>query len=786
MLIAGRYELLDQLGTGSMGTVYSGRDTLLDRLVALKTIRTGVTVEPEIRERFYREARACARLKHPNIITVHDVGETESIAWIAMELLQGSDFRALIASKPPLPTDVRIACMIQVCEALAHAHAHGVIHRDIKPSNLYLLDDQTVKVLDFGIARLPSSQLTVAGRILGTPNYMAPEQILGRPSDARSDLFSAAVVFFELLTWQHPFRDSIVQRRIVHGDPDSIFDYNSELPGILDRIFMRTLAKDPDSRYQTGTELAADLRTVLDAMRSNASPTFSRVELPSDRVLPVKSATPAASVTPSRFLVAPDGEDAEEWRLSEALRIVPEFEAAAEREDMEAAGAALAELEELASADRRFTEAYRLCRERFGAIKSARRESPITAPSRTEATVSPITAPQDCPVCGAMNRRVAVTCIQCGSKLATAAEAPAASLQNRQIDLDKTIIGSSAIPEHAFTPDRSATTPAAAAPQPAPVPADTAEPQPALPGPRRRLPSGVADLLSNRKILYAAGAGAVVTALAVVLTAGLFRSVPVEPAAGTAEVTVPATNIYAGPSNTETLIAQVPRGERLNLLGIPLSRDQQWVRVQPVQGRVKRAGFARASDLNRWSGNTPEAELALLRNLAAPNENSGALQERLRRLVALADAAGKRPVASQARLDAARIELTLAQTAKDAGSADWSAAAQRAGQLLALVRAAGQSNAEVGQAEALLQQLTLPPAAVPQPPDSSQAEPPRVSRSSIDKWVSEANTFWEQSRYAEAIRLLDRVLRADPQNQQARQLRRKIQIAQQIEADTTR
>jgi serine/threonine protein kinase len=189
MTALGRYEIIAKIGAGAMGTVYRARDTVLEREIALKTIRTGPQVEPEIHERFYREARACAGLQHPSIVVVYDFGEIDQVAYIAMELLHGSDIRKVIERRLEIPLAKKIDAMAQVCEALAYAHRHGIVHRDVKPSNLFIIDSKCTKVLDFGIARLPSSMLTGAGRILGTPNYMAPEQILGEPSDARADLF---------------------------------------------------------------------------------------------------------------------------------------------------------------------------------------------------------------------------------------------------------------------------------------------------------------------------------------------------------------------------------------------------------------------------------------------------------------------------------------------------------------------------------------------------------------------------------------------------------------------
>src|ERR1017187_2516511 len=372
MTTLARYEILDKLGTGSMGTVYRARDIVLDREVALKTIRTGMEVEPELRERFYREARACARLHHPYIVVVHDLGEADGTAYIAMELLSGFDFRSLIAARANLRLPVKVEAMAQVCEALAHAHRHGIIHRDIKPSNLFLVDNRMAKVLDFGIARLPSSKLTIAGTILGTPNYMAPEQILVKPTDARSDLFSAAVVFFEFLVFAHPFKSDVIPRRIVEGEPDSLFDYDPKLPALLEKILDRALAKDPDRRYRTGDDMAADLRAVLDVLLQNSSPTFSRNQLPSDREVRA-AAAPQAPSDADRTLLRPPppGEDPHEWHLSELMRLIPEFEAASGRHGAPSAWRAVRQPEAIGTVDPRFVDAVQLCRARLGELESA-------------------------------------------------------------------------------------------------------------------------------------------------------------------------------------------------------------------------------------------------------------------------------------------------------------------------------------------------------------------------------------------------------------------------------
>jgi tRNA A-37 threonylcarbamoyl transferase component Bud32 len=390
MNVLGRYQIIDQIGTGSMGTVYRARDTVLDREVAIKTIRTSGEVDPEIRERFYREARACARLQHPGIVAVYDLAEADHVAYIAMELLHGSDLRKLIEQRAKIPLAAKLEGMIQVCEALDHAHRHGVIHRDVKPSNLFLQEDGRAKIMDFGIARLPSSRLTVAGNILGTPNYMSPEQILGKTADARADLFSAALVFFEFLTFTHPFHATVIPHRIVEGQPDSLFDHDPNLPPLLEKVLDRALLKDPEKRYGTGNEFAGDLRAVLDAVKLNSSPTMSKVELPSERALPKPQPVVEGDMT--LLKPAPEGEDPAEWRLSEVLRLIPAFEEAVEAKDKGAAEQALRELKAIGVADKRFAEPAESCQANYDrAFGQGTGPQKPPAPSTAPVTAQPAT-----------------------------------------------------------------------------------------------------------------------------------------------------------------------------------------------------------------------------------------------------------------------------------------------------------------------------------------------------------------------------------------------------------
>ena len=253
----GKYTLVEKLGVGSMGTVYRATDTILDREVALKTIRTNADADAELRERFYREGQNSAhRLQHHNLDTVFDLGEQEDFAYIAMELLSGSDFRRIIEARVQIPLILKIDAMIQICEALGHAHQQGIIHRDVKPSNLFLSENGRPKVLDFGIARLPSSHLTMVGRVLGTPNYMAPEQSPGKALRWPRGfvlrgyrLFRTPDVSPSVSIAPCAAADRRQRNRIQCSITIRVCRCR------LDRVFSRVLSKDPNDRYAMAEEL---------------------------------------------------------------------------------------------------------------------------------------------------------------------------------------------------------------------------------------------------------------------------------------------------------------------------------------------------------------------------------------------------------------------------------------------------------------------------------------------------------------------------------------------------
>ncbi len=262
--ILGRYEIVSELAQGAMGTVYKAIDPRLDRTVALKTIRLDPASADyaEFRERFHAEAKSAGRLSHPNIVTIHDVGEVDDIAFIAMEYLRGETLRDML-DRQRFSVRRAIRYAMQIADGLAAAHADGVVHRDIKPANVLRLPNGLLKITDFGIAQLPTSQVTQAGTVLGTPKYMSPEQMRGLRVDRRSDIFSLGVVLYEMLTGTLPFGGaslSSVAYQIVHDQPIHPNRWNPSIPEALVRVLAKALEKDPDSRYQGVDDLARDLR----------------------------------------------------------------------------------------------------------------------------------------------------------------------------------------------------------------------------------------------------------------------------------------------------------------------------------------------------------------------------------------------------------------------------------------------------------------------------------------------------------------------------------------------
>ena len=262
----GRYRIVGELGRGAMGVVYRAVDPLLDRTVAIKTVNLAEALDEatEYDARFQQEAKAAGRLAHANLITIHDVGREGDIAFMAMEFLEGQELRSLIAQRGRLSVAEAVRIAAQVADGLAYAHEHGVTHRDIKPGNIMILRSGLAKIMDFGIARMRSSDVrTKTGILLGSPKYMSPEQVLGQDVDGRSDIFSLGVVLHEMLTGATPFSGETVtglMHQIATAPATPPSRANAEVPQMLDFIVAKALAKKATERYQSAAELAADLR----------------------------------------------------------------------------------------------------------------------------------------------------------------------------------------------------------------------------------------------------------------------------------------------------------------------------------------------------------------------------------------------------------------------------------------------------------------------------------------------------------------------------------------------
>ncbi len=304
----GRYEIEKELGRGAMGVVYLGRDPKINRMVAIKTMMLeegsdGASTK-EVKERFFREAESAGTLNHPGIVRIFDAGEENEVAYIAMELLDGQDLTKFCAKGGLLPLDKALEYVATVADALDYAHAQGIVHRDIKPANIMLLKDGSVRVADFGIARITASSKTATGTVMGTPSYMSPEQVAGRKVDGRSDLFSLTVALYELVTGEKPFKGGegigTLLFQIANDPTPDPLAANPSLPRALKDVIDKGLAKSPDDRYQRGSELSAALRAVLAGLKPGAP--VPAISAPAKEISsptsPLTQPLPAAAPTP--------------------------------------------------------------------------------------------------------------------------------------------------------------------------------------------------------------------------------------------------------------------------------------------------------------------------------------------------------------------------------------------------------------------------------------------------------------------------------------------------------
>jgi eukaryotic-like serine/threonine-protein kinase len=291
----GRYELTRKIGRGAMGVVYQARDEVMRRDVALKVLTADFEDDPEIRTRFLREAQAAAGLSHPNIITIYDVGEENDRFFIVMELLRGIVLKSFLKQPESAPLGRKIHLMMQLCAGLGAAHHASIYHRDIKPANIFLRSDGLLKIVDFGVARLATSNMTASGFVVGTPDYMSPEQARGEEIDGRSDIFSAGGVFYFMLTGRKPFAATALPtlfHQIQSEDPQPI---DGDVPPELAAVVMKALSKDRDARYQTCQEVVADLQLVTHLYPFETLDT-ALMELAPDPIA-AESAAPAAPST---------------------------------------------------------------------------------------------------------------------------------------------------------------------------------------------------------------------------------------------------------------------------------------------------------------------------------------------------------------------------------------------------------------------------------------------------------------------------------------------------------
>ena len=278
-LFDGRYKVLKKLGTGGMATVYLAEDQELGRRVAIKILNAKHASDEQFVERFRREASSAAGLSHPNIVQIYDRGKAEGTYYIAMEVIEGRSLKELIVDRGPSPIPVAVNYGRQILAALRFAHRNGVVHRDIKPHNVLVDEEGRVKVTDFGIARAGASEMTEVGSIIGTAQYLSPEQARGAPVDARSDLYSVGVVLYELLTGEAPYNgETPVEIAMKHlsAVPEPPSAKRPEVPPELDAVVLRALAKNPDDRYQSVEEMDADLNAISKGMEISGTTTRGR------------------------------------------------------------------------------------------------------------------------------------------------------------------------------------------------------------------------------------------------------------------------------------------------------------------------------------------------------------------------------------------------------------------------------------------------------------------------------------------------------------------------------
>lgn len=288
-----RYCLLNRIGAGGMSVVHRAQDLALGRLVAVKILHDSLTGDESFLQRFRREAHAAASLSHPNVVTVHDVGQDGNLYYIVMELVDGDDLKAIIRSRAPLPLDYSLNLAIQICQGIGYAHRAGFIHCDVKPQNVIITRDDRAMVADFGISRV-ISEATMSGEEIawGTPHYFSPEQAAGKKATPASDVYAIGVILFEMLTGQLPFKaenSTALALKHLNEKPPLVTEINPQLPLPIAKIVNKVLAKEPSARYRTAEQFGR----ILEGFRTeSAQSTAALAPLPSDSMIPAGEQSP--------------------------------------------------------------------------------------------------------------------------------------------------------------------------------------------------------------------------------------------------------------------------------------------------------------------------------------------------------------------------------------------------------------------------------------------------------------------------------------------------------------
>lgn len=296
-ILNNRYQLLSQQGSGGMSVIYRALDLALGRHVAVKVLRASLTDDPTFLARFRQEARNVANLQHPNIVTVHDVGQDGSIHYIVMELIEGSDLKKIIRADAPFTLDRSLDIVIKICAGIGYAHRAGLVHADVKPQNILLIDQDNIKVTDFGIAQAlaatnPGERLKV---VWGSPHYFSPEQAQGRYPTPASDVYSIGIVLFEMLTGRLPFMGGDQQDLAmahIKEPPPHLMDFNPQLPEALDKIIQKVLAKEPSARYRMADQLGRILESYRDQGTNKTDNKSSAVKVPEGSLASTHRAVP--------------------------------------------------------------------------------------------------------------------------------------------------------------------------------------------------------------------------------------------------------------------------------------------------------------------------------------------------------------------------------------------------------------------------------------------------------------------------------------------------------------